>query len=285
MKPFDRSRSFRCAALNVLAYCFCLPALALAQSKNTKQFSFTVPAEVSVRIVNISGNIYVRPGSANTVTIQASSSSAEVQVDAQHSGGNIQVGSDDADARIDYDVTVPQSATVAVDDESGQVRIENLRGNVKVSGESPEVRLRDLADSTISVHTVDGSVTVSNVHHSRVEVTTSSGRVQLESVSGPQVTVRSTSGTIRFTGMPGEDGSYKLANHSADIELILPQDVAAEVAARSVQGAVTSEFAFAKDDHLGFQPVDGKALGGLLNGGGASVDVHSFSGTIRVKRQ
>ena len=282
---FSRSIRFGSAALLSAT----LPVCIFAQSSSTsKQFSFSVPADVSVTIVNSNGNVFVRPGSERIVSINATANSSGVKIDARSSGNRVQartIAARDAQSRVDYDVTVPQSASVTVEDESGQVRVENLRGNVNVSGESVDVQLRDLTNANIQAQTVDGSITIGNVSHSRLQVISSSGRVQLESVSGPQIAVRTTSGPIRFIGTPGENGTYKLANHSGDIELVLPSSSAAEIAARSANGHVTSEFAFAKDDHLGFQPVDGRAIGGLLNGGGATVDARSFSGTIRVKKQ
>src|SRR5437868_3053270 len=134
-----RARSLSALAMYCVALLYSLPLQAQSPAPNHEQFSFAVPNGVTVVIVNTSGKVYIRPGSARTVSIVTSSLSPDAKVDAHQNGGRVQARTRPAGARVDYDVTVPQSADVTVEDESGQVRIENLRGSVSVSGESPDV--------------------------------------------------------------------------------------------------------------------------------------------------
>jgi hypothetical protein len=52
-----------------------------------------------------------------------------------------------------------------------------------------------------------------------------------------------------------------------------------------VKGAVENDFPFQKNIHPSFQLSEGRAFAGTSNSGASSVELRTFSGKIRVKKQ
>jgi DUF4097 and DUF4098 domain-containing protein YvlB len=116
-------------------------------------------------------------------------------------------------------------------------------------------------------------------------VTANSGTVQLENVTGPKVNVGTTSGNITYKGDCSGVGDYVLITHSGNIDLTLPQTASVDLSARSVKGSVENDFPLQKKSHTTFVPRAGSSFAGTSNSGSSSVELQSFSGKIRVKKQ
>jgi DUF4097 and DUF4098 domain-containing protein YvlB len=142
----------------------------------------------------------------------------------------------------------------------------------------------EISDAHVHIKTLNGLVTLTNIHNGHVEVTSVSGDVVLHSVSGPLVQVNSTSGKIRYDGDFGSSGEYYLASHTGDIEASAPNDASIDVTARSVRGQVENDFLL-EPKHTPFVVKAGSAFAGTMNKAASSVRLFSFSGKIHLKKR
>jgi DUF4097 and DUF4098 domain-containing protein YvlB len=188
-------------------------------------------------------------------------------------------------ARVDYEISLPQDANISIDASAGQIRVENLQGNVNIEADNGNVDVVGMSNGALQVQTVNGKVTLADLKQCRVTVASTGGDVQLTSVTGPKVSVKTTTGNILYAGDFDGGGSYLLSNHSGEIEVRLPSSSSIDLSARSIKGAVENDFPFQKNIHPSFQLSEGRAFAGTSNSGASSVELRSFSGKIRVKKQ
>lgn len=262
----------------------------LAQAEK-KEFKYTAPAGATVSIVNQKGTITVKPSSGRQVVVTTNSATDKVEVDGGQTGNRISVRThplnkaSGEDARVDYEVQVPGDVNLSIDSGSGDVKVENLRGNITVDAEEGQVEVRGISGGYVQVQSLNAGITLNSVQKSRVQLASTGGNIQLNSVSGPHVTAKSTTGSISFTGDFAGGGNYLLNNHSGDIAVSLPVTASVDLTARSIQGSVENDLPLQKPAHVAFPLKEGKALAGISNSGASSVELRSFSGRIRVKKQ
>jgi DUF4097 and DUF4098 domain-containing protein YvlB len=281
----DRFWAMLLTATTVLSICTSLAA------ETRKEFRYTVGSGATVSIVNDNGTVIVKPSTSRQVSISTVLQSPKVVVESNQNGNRITARTHvlqktTADrTRVDYEVSLPPDANISIDSGVGQIRVENMQGNVNIEADDANVDIAGVNNGNLQIQTVNGKVNLSNVKESRVMVTSTGGNVQLTSVSGPKVSVKTTSGNISYVGEFDGGGSYLLMNHSGDIDVRLPSHASVDLAARSVKGDVENDFPFQKSPHPGFQVSEGRAFAGTSNSGASSVELRSFSGKIRVKKQ
>jgi DUF4097 and DUF4098 domain-containing protein YvlB len=239
-------------------------------------------------VVNQRGNITIKAGAGRQVSIAASVSNPQIEVDANQTGNRIEVRTHalqkTGDARVDYEITVPADISVRIDSANGDVRLENIRGSADVANDAGTVDIRG-AGGGVQVQTVGANITVQDVRQARVQLATTSGNIAMASVNGPSVTAKSTTGTISYTGDFSGGGTYNFTNHSGEIAVSLPASASVDLTARSIKGAVENDFPFQKKEHASFAQTDGRSFAGTSAGGASSVELRTFSGKIRVKKQ
>lgn len=278
------ARLAQCATVAMLV----VPLLAQGEKK---EFKYTVGPGASVTVVNRRGAITVKAGAGRQVIITANTSSDKVEVDASQTGNRVVArtyvlskGSGE-EARVDYAVQIPADADLIIDSGNGAVSVENLRANVTVSAEEGQVDIRGNSGGFIQVQSVNSGITLSNVQKSRVQLASTGGNIQLDGVTGPNVSAKSTTGSLSYTGDFSGGGNYVLTNHSGDIDVSVPVTASVDLTARSMQGSVQNDLPLQKPTHAGVQLIEGRAIAGRANAGSSSVELRSFSGKIRVKKQ
>jgi DUF4097 and DUF4098 domain-containing protein YvlB len=188
---------------------------------------------------------------------------------------------------VDYEILAPADASITLHSTSGTLRAERLHGDVTMEGAGATVDVRDISDAHVHVRTLNGPVTLTNVQDGHVEIDSLSGNVTLNSVTGPLVQVISTSGGINYIGDFGDRGDYRLTSHSGDIEAIVPDNVSADVNARSVRGEVHDDIHLQPKQHLPYTPIQGHNFWGTVGRASVSstVVLRSFSGKIHLRRR
>ncbi len=282
--------NYRRGATLVLATLLCM-AIPAASAESKKEFRYNVAAGASVFITNQYGPVTVKAANGHQVLANATLHSDKVEVDGSQNGNRIELRTHflqratDPEGRVDYEVQVPQDASVTIHSSSGPIRVDKLRGDLTVDGDSAKVEVQDSGSGHIHVRTVNGPVTLANITDGHVEITSVSGDVTLNSVSGSKVAVNTTKGNIRYAGDFGSAGDYELMNHSGDIDVTLSASASVEVSARSVSGSVQNDFQFQPKEHTSFASTPGKSLIGTLNAGASAVRLRSFTGKISVHKK
>jgi DUF4097 and DUF4098 domain-containing protein YvlB len=275
--------------LLVTAAAFCAVAAFAANTKK-QEFRYNVGPGASVTIANPFGPVVIKGSPSHQVVITATPHSEKVEVDASQAGNRIEAVShflqhaSAEEGQVEYQVTVPEDASVTVRASTGPVSAEGIHADLMLEGDAARLDVRDARDGLIHLRTVSGPINLTGVRNAHVEITSVSGDVQMTDVDGKKVAVNTTKGAIRYNGDFGSGGEYRLVNYSGDIDVIMPRTASVDLTARSRNGSVQKDFPLQQKAHTTFQ-VSPRAFAGTSNSGSSSVQLQSFSGTIRVKQQ
>ena len=267
--------------------------LAFAAEK-TKEFKYTAAAGASASLINDTGPVTVRYASGHQIVIKAKTNSDKVEVDSEQKGSRFEIrthilqpGSKE-EQRVEYEVFLPAKVGITVRANTGPIRVKGLRGSeVILEGDSSAVEVHEVeaAGQHLHVRTVSGNVTLGNIANAHMEVRSLSGDVLLANVSGPKVQVITTKGDIRYEGQFGSNGEYSFISHSGNIDVALPEGASVDMMAESVEGSADNAFPLQQKAHSFFSPHKGRSFSGTSHSGSSSVQLSSFSGKIRVKKQ
>jgi len=271
-----------------------LSSVALA-ADNRKESKYNAGNGAILTIVNASGPITVKSGPGRQVLIVTTAHSDKVEVDTAQSGNRIeshvyttQRASGD-EASVDYQVTVPADVDVTIRGGGGPIRVERMRSDIMITSESGRVDVVDSGNGHVHVRAANGPITLSNVSNGHVEITSVSGDVALKYVTGPHVSVNAGRGNVTYDGDFAGSGDYTLTTNSGNIDVTAPANASISLKARSIRGSVDNDMPLQTGGmHMNFgaSPADPtRTLMGTSNTGSSSVELRSFSGKIRVKKQ
>ncbi|HZD92625.1 MAG TPA: DUF4097 family beta strand repeat-containing protein [Candidatus Sulfotelmatobacter sp.] len=262
---------------------------------NRKEIKLDVAPGGNVNIVNAAGSVtlYAAPGRQVVISYTTHSDKVEVDQGASASKGRLELRTHALagqkptaeEARVDYDIAVPAGISVNVNTVSAPITADGLSGDITLSSETGQLVVRNASKSHIQTRSMTAPVTLSNVTNAKVDIHSSGGAVKLENVSGPRVTVGTGSGNIDYRGDCSGGGDYIMTTHSGAIDMVLPPTASVDLTARSNSGSVENEFPLQEKTHHSFVPQQGRSFAGTSNSGSSSVELQSFSGKIRVKKQ
>jgi DUF4097 and DUF4098 domain-containing protein YvlB len=271
----------------------CLCAAHAADSR--KEARIDIAPGGTVNIVSGGGSIALHSGAGHQLLVAYTVHSAKVEVDQSSSANNQRVEllthalpgeKPTADeAKVDYDVTVPAGISVNVSTTSAPITAEGISSEIDLSSETGQITIHNVAKSHVRIRSMAAPVTLQDVTMTRVDIQSTGGAVQLKNVTGQRVSVGTTSGNIGYEGDCTGGGSYILTTHSGAIDVTLPATASVDLTARSTTGAVENDFPLQQKPHTSFVPQQGRSFAGTSNSGSSSVELQSFSGKIRVKKQ
>lgn len=283
-----RALLFTAASLGI---CLCVAHAA----DSRKEARIDIAPGGTVNIVNGGGSIALHSGAGHQLLVAYTVHSAKVEVDQNASANKQRVEllthalpgeKPTADeAKVDYDVTVPAGVSVNASSTSATITAEGIGSEIGLSSETGQITIHNIAKSHVSVRSMTAPVSLKDVTLSRVDVQSAGGAVQLANVNGQRVTVGTTSGNIDYQGDCSGGGDYILTTHSGAIDVTLPATASVDLSARSTTGTVENAFPLEQKTHNSFVPQQGRSFAGTSNSGSSSVELQSFSGKIRVKKQ
>ncbi len=272
-----------------------LGALQAAAADMRKETRLDIAPGGTVNLVNNYGSVTLHGGPGRQVLVAYTTHSDKVEVDENTTSDKLRVEirthslSDqkpaEEETRVEYDVTVPAGIAVNVSTATAPITADGLSGDLTFSSDTGQITVRNVAKVHVHVRGVTAPVSLRSVNNGHVEITSSGGAVELVDVSGPRVWVGTTSGNITYRGDCSGGGDYSLTTHSGVIEVTLPETASFDVSARSVSGTVQNDFPLQEKSHTSFVPKAGSSFAGTSNSGSSSVELQSFSGRIRVKKQ
>jgi DUF4097 and DUF4098 domain-containing protein YvlB len=216
---------------------------------------------------------------------------------------------------VTYSVMVPSQASIKAKTVSGDVTVENIGGKAEAStvsgnvdimkaeqganGESVsgnvtvmdvnnglycktvsgDVKARNISGNT-ELKSVSGNVIAENIRGD-VEAETVSGNVKMLDISGADVVKgKALSGAVIYDGEISQAGRYSLDAHSGRVEMRIPSGSAFDFEASTFSGSIDTEFEIVISGKM-----SKKKISGSVNGGGADVNLKSFSGDIYLKKR
>jgi hypothetical protein len=267
----------------------------LAVAGNVKQSRLNLGPGAVLTVVNGGGSVSLHPGNDRQVVVSATTYSDKVEADIHatpdgrrgevitHVLSQQRLSADES--KVDYDITVPSGISVIVNTATAPITVDSVTGDITVASDTGQITVRRVSQSHLHVRGVAAPVEMSEVNNTYVDITSAGGPVRLTQVTGPTVEVRTTSGSITYKG-DFASGHYKFSTHDAPIDVSLPEFASVDLDARSTTGSVdSSAFPFEKKDHPTYTPPPGRAFAGTSHSGLSSVELRSYSGRIRVKKQ
>jgi DUF4097 and DUF4098 domain-containing protein YvlB len=283
----------RALLLTAATVYICLSAAHAADTR--KETKIDIATGGTVNIVSGGGSITLHSGLGHQLLVTYTLHSAKVEVDQNASANRQRVElithalpgeKPTADeAKVDYDVTVPAGVSVNVSTTSASITADSVNAEIGLSSETGQITVRNIAKSHVRVRSMTAPVNLKDVTMSRVDIQSTGGAVQLTNVTGQRIAVGTSSGNIEYLGDCSGGGDYLLTTHSGAIDVTLPATASVDLSARSTNGQVENAFPLQEKTHNSFVPRQGRSFAGTSNSGSSSVELQSFSGKIRVKKQ
>jgi hypothetical protein len=249
-------------------------SIAFAQTTTADRLTLT-PADPShpvlVKANVMTGNIIVR-GSNGRVVVVTTSRAARSENEkplpdgmhrismpgglrAEQEGNTIRISTDITRGPSDLTLDVPYGSSLDLHSVSGNVSVEGVQGEVDVNAVSGNVVLRHLSGVGV-VNTINGKITA---NFDRIN----------------------SAKPMAFSSMNG------------DIDLTLPTDARASLSIQSFHGDVFTNLELKMEPSA--PPTEVRSAGGhkiemdrtlkaTLNGGGAPIQIHSFNGSIYLRK-
>ena len=291
--PAMPSRRVLLSAAAALTVGICLSSAQAADTR--KEAKIDIAPGGTVNIISGGGSVALHSGSGRQVLATYTVHSDKIEVDQNSSADKQRVelrphalpGQQPTadEARVDYDVTVPSGVSVNVSTTSAPITAEGLSGDIGLSSETGQITVTNALKSHVRVRSMAAAVTLKDVTLSHIDIQSAGGAVQMNNVTGQRVSVGTTSGNIEYRGDCSGGGDYILTTHSGAIDMTLPATASVDLSARSTTGAVENAFPLEERHHNSFVPQPGRSFAGTSNSGSSSVELQSFSGKIRVKKQ
>ncbi len=273
----------------VAAVLLLVPSFAFSEPVK-KEFRYTVGPGTNLTVVNLNGPVTVRGVYGRQILIAATIHSSKVAVDSSQQGNRVEVWSrftdqaTPAERRVEYEISVPLNTNVTVRAASGPIGIERLNSDVFLEGDEAQIHVQNVSNGHVHARSLSGAIVLVDVNGTDVEARSASGDIRLIRVSASTVKVTSTRGNIYYDGEFGSSGNYTLFNHSGNIEVALPETASVDLTARSQRGTVLNEVPMRPKQNTSIPPKAGRTFVGTSHSGSSSVQLHTFSGTIRVKK-
>ena len=264
-------------------------------AETRKEAKIDIAPGGTVNIISGGGSVALHSGTGRQVLATYIVHSGKIEVDQNSSADKQRVElrthalpdqQPTADeARVDYDVTVPAGISVNVSTTAAPITAEGLSGDIGLSSETGRITISNALKSHVRVRSMTAPISLKDVTISRVDIQSAGGSVQLSNVTGQRIAVGTTSGNIEYHGDCSGGGNYLLTTHSGAIDVTLPPTASVDLSARSTTGTVENAFPLQENHHNSFVPQQGRSFAGTSNSGSSSVELQSFSGKIRVKKQ
>lgn len=281
-----------------------VPAAAAAQE--TVERTARAAADGTVIVENIAGSIRVtawdraevavsarlgRGLSAEDLEVRSSGNTTRVEIEYPRHGRNM--GGAELTVRVPAGSRLKVegvSADVVVEDVRGAIEAESVSGDVTVSGGSRTVKASSVSGNVdVSSPTTDlrASSVSGNVHATQasgfIEAESTSGNITVRGSRATTVSLHSVSGRVAFEGSLDGNASVDMESFSGTVDLAIPADTRADFDASTFSGSIQNGFSDHRPRTERRGP--GSELEFSTGDRGARIELSSFSGVIRIRRQ
>ena len=210
-------------------------------------------------------------------------------------------------ASVDYVISVPADAAVALKSISGdisvtavkgEVRAETVSGDVNVSGTpnvaiaktiSGDVTAQNVStQTTLVLSTISGSVLGTGLKVRALEAGSVSGNVRLIGTDVERLEARSISGNIEFEAPLTKGGRYEFTSHSGTVRITMSGGTGFELDADTFSGSVRTDVpvtlrAMGRTDQN--RRGSTRAIRGSYGDASAYLSVRSHSGSVIITKK
>lgn len=297
--------------------------------------TYKVGAGAALDLSHLAGDIRVTGGAGSEIKIEATKRARHrdpeqarrllqaMRIDINNFNGRVEVrtiyprrgslglmSGNSISASVDYVISVPVSASVALKSISGDISVTNVKGEVRaetVSGDvnisatpnvsvaktiSGDVTARDIGtQTTLVLSTVSGTVLGTGLKVRALEAGSVSGDVRLIGSEVERLEARSVSGNIEFDAPLTRGGRYEFTSHSGNVRVVLSGNTGFELDADTFSGSVRSDVpvtlrAIGRNEQA---PRDRRgstrAIRGSFGDASAVLSVRSHSGSVVISKK
>ncbi|WP_020650891.1 DUF4097 family beta strand repeat-containing protein [Solimonas variicoloris] len=273
------------------------PALARDGSPINETRALAADGQISVN--NMAGTITVRGWDRNEVAISGTlgedAEKLEIGGDAKNLSINVRYpgGTRGHVDQTYLELRVPAraglrldavSADISVGSTSGPIAARSVSGDVQLNVGSGEVNASTVSgDLTVkapsfktTLNSVSGDLTASGVRGT-LKAETVSGQLSIEGGAFRDVSLQSVSGDMSLDLSLEDAAKLSAETLSGDIDLRLPKTPSAQLTMKTFSGDLHNAFTG------GDAGSDVRKVSTTLGGGRGSIDLHTFSGDIRIE--
>ena len=261
------------------------------------QKEYTLGKKPTIELDAQVGNIQIKTGPSARVIIQATKKASaqdnlsNMRLLAQKTDANtlsVKTIIDDSSIKgaIDYDLTVPEKATVKISAQEGVIKIRKTAGAVTATVNNGNIEAYETYGALEITTKTNGTILAQNSRGS-ITATTLTGNITIEN-SYQDVIAQAKKGriSVHCKKLPAS-GTLSFATTSGNINLILPQGTNASMQAKTDQGCLTcSHFVTLNPlttqlDHEAWNRFK-KEVDGILGTGDATIKLCTGHGDIRI---
>jgi len=291
-----------------LLLCFCI-GQALADTPI--QLSHEATPTARIDISNIAGLVNVTAwdrhavevsgrlgGGAKPLAITGSNNHLTIKVEPQGSSGWLDWGGDSKMDPTTLELHVPKGASLDIDvvsapltidgTDGGSITVNTISGKARINARTPSLKVNSVSGGIeqaghagqAELQTVSGDI-LAPALGDEAELQTISGQIQVSGGPWRKLSASTVSGDIQLKGGLAANGKVRIDSMSGDVQLQLPANTSGHLRASSFSGNLRSDFG--KPEEPGYGP--GSSLDVRIGEGGGSIDIETFSGDLRVRRQ
>jgi len=265
-------------------------AVIWAADEGRLEKTFDTTREPRVSLNSLKGIVIVRGWDRAQVHVVYVVASPRVEVDSEILPDKVHFDTHLLDAAlpsnqqaVDYTLDVPAGATLEIRNPQGKILVQGMQADASVQSVGADISIRDYSGH-LMVHSIAGDI----------DVIRTSGNVEAYSVTGnlhfvSPLTTRlhgsTTSGRILYEGDFMERGDYILSDYSGDVDIVCPASASYTLSAKTLKGKVINTMPMTHRRESASPLGTSNSLLGTHNTGKATVELTSFSGTIRIHPQ
>ena len=281
--------------LRLLAVSFAAAIFAGAAGEGRIEKTFDATRDPRISLSNLKGHVLVRGWDKAQVHIVYTVASPRLEVDSEilpETGPAERIHFEThlldpalpaGDQMADYTLDIPTGASVEIRNAQGKTILEGMQADATLQSVGGDIFVRDYSGH-LSARSIAGDIEI--VHPSgSVEVVSITGNLHFVSPATSRLHGSTTSGRILYEGDLMARGDYILSTYSGDLDVVCPFQASYELSARTEKGKVVNTLPMTHRRESASSLDMRRSLLGTHNAGKATLELTSFSGTIRIRPQ
>ncbi|HEV7500826.1 MAG TPA: DUF4097 family beta strand repeat-containing protein [Vicinamibacteria bacterium] len=260
-------------------------------------------ADALVEIDNPAGSIRVTGWDRNEVSVTGDLGSGASGLDFTGSGSRVRIGVDTErnphGVVSNLEIHVPARSRLQIESFAGSITVsavngtvaaETVNGSIAITGQAHEISAETVngsvqvagASTHTKVESVNGSVTVQGASGD-LDASTVNGRLEVSGGSFEHAHLETVAGSLFFEGALTPRANLEAETVSGSVTLSLPAAVAADFSISTFSGSVDN--AFGAPARRTNRHTPEMELEFSTGEGGASVSVHTVSGSVTLRKR
>ena len=177
-------------------------------------------------------------------------------------------------ARVDYQIWIPQTCTVELESVSGSIQMDDHLNRLYAETVSGSIKLNNIMGN-VELKTVSGYISAAKIN-GEIRAGSVSGSLIFRNCQGSFPNLHSTSGSIaaELAAIDEDASDMSLNTVSGDINLKLPGDASFGLDIKTVSGEISTKF------KVLVESVKKNQLQGEVGVGGINIELRTISGDI-----